>query len=102
MGVFVCGSVAGSTRYIPVIGSAVPSDMVFLVKLLTVLLIRSDLYNLILAALLVENQNQTAVTFASDTFALCAGPFSIASSHIICPSIVIFISSLSFALAEWP
>ena len=101
MGVFVCGSVAGSTRYIPVIGSAVPSDMVFLVKLLTVLLIRSDLYNLILAALLVENQNQTAVTFASDTFALCA-----AFLHRIIPyhlsSIVIFISSLSFALAEWP
>ena len=41
--------------------------MVFLVKLLTVLLIRSDLYNLILAALLVENQNQTAVAFSSDT-----------------------------------
>ena len=43
------------------------SDMIFPVKLLTVFLIRCDFYDLILAAFPVENQNQTAVAFSSDT-----------------------------------
>ena len=41
--------------------------MIFPVKLLTVFLIRCDFYDLILAAFLVENQNQAAVAFSSDT-----------------------------------
>ena len=43
------------------------SDMIFPVKLLTVFLIRCDFYDLVLAAFLVENQNQAAVAFSSDT-----------------------------------
>ena len=41
--------------------------MIFLVKPLTVFLVRCDFYDLVLAAFFVENQNQAAVAFSSDT-----------------------------------